>query len=59
MTPDTPDVPTLLDAMAEQARHLLQSRGVEHPIVVGIHSGVWVAEHLRERLGVRTSTGAA
>lgn len=58
MTPDTPDVPTLLDEMAEQARRLLQSRSVEHPIVVGIHSGgVWVAEHLRERLGVDRPLG--
>ncbi|MFO7953432.1 bifunctional pyr operon transcriptional regulator/uracil phosphoribosyltransferase PyrR [Thioalkalivibrio sp.] len=54
----TPDVPTLLDDMAEQARHYLQTHGIEQPIVVGIHSGgVWIAEHLRERLGVERPLG--
>ncbi|WP_038052159.1 bifunctional pyr operon transcriptional regulator/uracil phosphoribosyltransferase PyrR [Thioalkalivibrio sp. ALJ1] len=54
----TPDVPTLLDDMAEQARHYLKARGIDNPIVVGIHSGgVWIAEHLRERLGIERPLG--
>ncbi|WP_019625113.1 bifunctional pyr operon transcriptional regulator/uracil phosphoribosyltransferase PyrR [Thioalkalivibrio sp. ALJT] len=54
----TPDVPTLLDDMAEQARHYLKTRGITDPVVVGIHSGgVWIAEHLRNRLGVERPLG--
>ena len=54
----TPDVPTRLDDRAEQARHYLKTHGIAAPIVVGIHSGgVWIAEHLRERLGVERPLG--
>ncbi len=54
----TPDVPPLLDEMTEQARHYLATHGIQSPIVVGIHSGgVWIAEHLRERLGVQRPLG--
>lgn len=54
----TPEVPTLLDDMAARTRELLEARGIEAPIVVGIHSGgVWIAEHLRERLGIQRPLG--
>ncbi|ADC72898.1 MULTISPECIES: bifunctional pyr operon transcriptional regulator/uracil phosphoribosyltransferase PyrR [unclassified Thioalkalivibrio] len=54
----TPDVPTLLDRMADQTRQYLARHDIDNPMVVGIHSGgVWIAEHLRERLGVERPLG--
>lgn len=54
----TPEVPDLLDAITTRTRQMLDDRGIDSPIVVGIHSGgVWVAEHLRERLGIQRPLG--
>ncbi|HRD65886.1 MAG TPA: bifunctional pyr operon transcriptional regulator/uracil phosphoribosyltransferase PyrR [Candidatus Competibacter sp.] len=44
--------------MAVQLRELLARRGIADPALVGIHTGgVWVAERLRQRLGLATPLG--
>lgn len=53
-----PEITSLLDEMAEQARRYFELRGIEEPIVVGIHTGgVWIAEALRQRLGYQRPMG--
>ncbi|AGA32015.1 Uracil phosphoribosyltransferase / Pyrimidine operon regulatory protein PyrR [Thioalkalivibrio nitratireducens DSM 14787] len=53
-----PEIASLLDIMAEQARRHFEQRGIEEPIVVGIHTGgVWIAEALRRRLGYTRPMG--
>lgn len=53
-----PDINALLDSMAGQTRHHFEQRGVDQPIVVGIHSGgVWIAEALRKRMGYTRPMG--
>lgn len=53
-----PEIASLLDSMAEQTRRHFEQRGIEQPIVVGIHSGgVWIAEALRERMGYTRPMG--
>jgi len=53
-----PEITSLLDSMAEQARLYFEQRGIDEPIVVGIHSGgVWIAEALRKRLGFNRPMG--
>lgn len=45
------EVHDLLDQMASAARSLLDERGIQDPVVVGIHSGgVWIARELARRL---------
>lgn len=52
------DAEFLIEAMAVQLRELLARRGITEPALVGIHTGgVWVAERLRQRLGLATSLG--
>ena len=52
------DAEFLIEAMAVQLRELLTRRGIADPALVGIHTGgVWVAERLRQRLGVATPLG--
>ncbi|MDS4041168.1 MAG: bifunctional pyr operon transcriptional regulator/uracil phosphoribosyltransferase PyrR [Candidatus Competibacter sp.] len=44
--------------MAGQLRDLLAERGVAEPVLVGIHTGgVWIAEYLRQRLGIAAPLG--
>lgn len=44
--------------MAGQLRDLLSRRAITDPALVGIHTGgVWVAERLRQRLGIATPLG--
>jgi len=53
-----PEIASLLDSMAEQTRLHFEQRGIEQPIVVGIHSGgVWIAEALRQRTGYSRPMG--
>ena len=53
-----PEIASLLDSMAEQTRRHFEQRGIEQPIVVGIHSGgVWIAEALRQRMGYTRPMG--
>ena len=52
------DAEFLIEAMAVQLRELLTRRGIANPALVGIHTGgVWVAERLRQRLGIATPLG--
>ncbi|HEB58076.1 MAG TPA: bifunctional pyr operon transcriptional regulator/uracil phosphoribosyltransferase PyrR [Gammaproteobacteria bacterium] len=56
--PDTLDVQALLDDMASQLQTLLQQSGISDPVIIGIHTGgVWVAEALRQRLGLTQPVG--
>jgi pyrimidine operon attenuation protein/uracil phosphoribosyltransferase len=55
---DLPDVDGLLDTLAERLRAELARRGIAEPLLVGVHSGgVWVAEALRNRLGIDAPVG--
>ncbi|RUQ37457.1 MAG: bifunctional pyr operon transcriptional regulator/uracil phosphoribosyltransferase PyrR [Candidatus Competibacteraceae bacterium] len=52
------DTELLIDAMAGQLRDLLTERGIADPVLVGIHTGgVWIAERLRQRLGITAPLG--
>ena len=47
------DAEPLIEAMASQLRDLLAARGIVEPVLVGIHTGgVWIAERLRQQLGI-------
>jgi len=48
-----PKVDTLLDHMTGALTDLIRERGLEDPLMVGIHTGgVWVARELHRRLGL-------
>ena len=52
------DAEFLIEALTGQLRELLARRGITDPALVGIHTGgVWIAEQLRQRLGIVTSLG--
>ncbi len=52
------DAEPLIEAMASQLRDLLAARGIAEPVLVGIHTGgVWIAERLRQRLGIAAPLG--
>lgn len=47
----TPD--TLLAHMADTLKQLLSERGIDRPLMVGIHTGgVWIAEQLHQQLAI-------
>ncbi len=53
------DIPTLLKAMAEQLSVLMDQRGINHPALLGIHTGgVWVAQQLQTLLGISDPLGS-
>ena len=52
------DAEFLIEVMAGQLQDLLVRRGIAEPALVGVHTGgVWVAERLRQRLGIATPLG--
>ncbi|MBK5938686.1 bifunctional pyr operon transcriptional regulator/uracil phosphoribosyltransferase [Halochromatium roseum] len=52
------EVDTAIGKMADQLGALLAARAIDHPLMVGIHSGgVWVAERLHQRLGLQEPMG--
>ena len=52
------DAESLIEAMAGQLRELLAAHGVTEPVLVGIHTGgVWIAERLRQLLGIAAPLG--
>ena len=52
------DAEPLIEAMASQLRELLAARGITEPVLVGIHTGgVWIAERLRQLLGLAAPLG--
>ena len=53
------DTTALLDTLSSELRHLLKSRNIENPMMIGIHSGgLWVAEELHKNLNIKTPLGA-
>lgn len=55
---DATEIDALLGAMARDLTALCQGRGIERPLMVGIHTGgVWVAEHLHRLLGLEEPLG--
>lgn len=52
------DAEPLIETMASQLRDLLAARGIAEPVLVGIHTGgVWIAERLRQQLGIAAPLG--
>ena len=52
------DAEPLIETMASQLRELLAERGITEPVLVGIHTGgVWIAERLRQLLGIAAPLG--
>jgi len=53
------DTPALLDILSSELRNLLQSRNIENPVMIGIHTGgLWVAEELHKTLNIHQPLGA-
>lgn len=53
------DPAPLITLLAANLRQLLTERGITQPALIGIHTGgVWVAERLREQLGITTPLGS-
>ena len=49
----------LLDTLSSELRNLLNTRNIENPMMIGIHSGgLWVAEELHKNLDIKTPLGA-
>lgn len=52
------DTPALLDKLSSDLRNLLQSRNIENPLMIGIHTGgVWVANELHKNLNIEQPLG--
>lgn len=55
---DAAAVDLAMHAMAEQLRTLFAERGIDRPLMIGIHTGgVWVAERLHALLGLPDALG--
>jgi pyrimidine operon attenuation protein/uracil phosphoribosyltransferase len=60
-SPDTQDLdtPKLLDNLSRELSSLLQSRHIENPVMIGIHTGgVLVAEKLHHKLKIKQPLGS-
>lgn len=60
-SPDTQDLdtPQLLETLSSDLRSLLQSRQIENPVMIGIHTGgVLVAEELHKKLNIKQPLGS-
>ena len=56
--PDITEVNTLLDNMVQSIQSELQARQIADPLIIGIHTGgVWVANALHQRLGLKEDLG--
>lgn len=48
----------ILDHVAQKLSAILESRNIQDPIMIGIHTGgVWVAQQLHQRLGLNEPLG--
>jgi pyrimidine operon attenuation protein/uracil phosphoribosyltransferase len=57
--PELETVDVLIDRMADALPPLLQERGMQRPVMIGIHTGgAWVAERLHQRLALDEPLGA-
>lgn len=55
---DADGVDSLIDVMAGKLWSLLNERGIEQPLIVGIRTGgVWLAERLHQELGLQEPLG--
>jgi pyrimidine operon attenuation protein / uracil phosphoribosyltransferase len=55
---DTAAIEAAIDTMAKRLRERLERRGIEAPLMIGIHTGgVWVAERLHARLAAGRTPG--
>lgn len=55
---ELPPVDELIERVATQLSELLRERGVEQPLMIGIHTGgAWLAERLHRRLGLGEPLG--
>lgn len=53
------DPTPLITTLATNLHQLFTERGITQPALIGIHTGgVWVAERLREQLGITTPLGS-
>lgn len=53
------DTPALLDKLSSDLHNLLQTRNIENPVMIGIHTGgVWVAKELHKNLNIKQPLGA-
>jgi pyrimidine operon attenuation protein/uracil phosphoribosyltransferase len=58
VTSKTPQVQPLLAAMADELRQLLDGKGREQPLFIGIHTGgTWIAHALHQALAVEQPLG--
>ncbi len=54
----TLNIADLLDNLEADIRQQIAVRGLNNPLLIGIHSGgAWVAEHIHQRLGIKESLG--
>lgn len=52
------DTPALLDKLSSDLRNLLQTRNIENPLMIGIHTGgVWIAKELHKNLNIKQPLG--
>lgn len=52
------DVPVLLNSLETKLKTAIQERAIVDPLIVGIRTGgVWIAEQLHHRLGVKEPLG--
>lgn len=52
------DIESAIQSMAESLQRLLHERGIDHPLMIGVHTGgVWVAERLQTLLGISEPAG--
>jgi len=55
---DFPGTDALLDHLENSLRQEIVRRGIQDPVMIGIHSGgAWIAELLHARLGIREPLG--
>ncbi|WP_139058698.1 bifunctional pyr operon transcriptional regulator/uracil phosphoribosyltransferase PyrR [Thiorhodococcus drewsii] len=55
---DAGEVDTAIARMADDLTALIAERGIQDPLMIGIHTGgVWVADRLHERLGITDPIG--
>ena len=56
--PERIDVEQLLQTMTEQLQALLEQRGIDNPMLVGIRTGgVWLAERVQQLMGIDDPVG--
>lgn len=58
MPTQTLNIDVLLDQLESAIRQQIDSRQLDNPILIGIHSGgAWIAKHMHQRLGIQEPLG--